>query len=90
MTHNTYRLPEGNGYAARTFDTFGKENPIMSSQWFFEPRRVRTVERDMVARQLMEHRRSGLPMERTSEEWYEDSEYPNLSAQIRMSVVLDR
>ena len=88
--HTTYRLPEGNGYAARTFDTFGKEDPIMSSQWFLEPRKVRTADREMVARQLREHRNSGLPMERTSEEWIEDDEYPNLSAQIRMAVVLDR
>ncbi len=90
MAHNTYRLAEGNGYAARTIDTFGQEFPIISIQWFLEPRRVRTVERDMVARQLREHRRSGLPMERTSEDWDEDAEYPNLSAQIRLAVVLDR
>lgn len=90
MAHNTYRLAEGNGYAGRTFDTFGKEAPIMSSQWFLEPRKVRTVTREMVARQLREHRASGLPLERISVEWFEDDEYPNLGAQIRMAVVLDR
>ena len=88
--HNTYQLVEGNGYAARTIDTFGQEAPIMSSQWFLEPRKVRQVERQEVARQLRAHRASGLPMVRTSEEWEEDSEYPNLSAQLRMAVVLDR
>lgn len=90
MMHTTYRLAEGNGYAGRTFDTFGKEAPIMSSRWFLEPLKVRTVERTMVARQLMEHRASGLPLERASEVWFADDEYPNLEAQSRLAAVLDR
>jgi hypothetical protein len=90
MAHNTYRLAEGNGYAARTIDTFGKEDPFISLKWFLEPLRVRRSTRQEVAKQLRMHRASGLPIERQSEDWEDDSEYPNLSAQIRHDAVLNR